>query len=535
MDRHRVPGERAVERDGWRPFWCWRCWCWADLRCGFSGRAHCRPGALQQPRPVRYDGIAMKCDRMWVWAAATVLVGGTGVARADTTWVDEYLDDGACDAAECTVSQGQFVANEGWQTRSLDSRLVFDLTQVRPGGIPCGTMEVEFTNFDPITNFHGTFGERQVFHIGMYEGSHGSMNTANNNDETQLQVAAFCRQCDPNADPNDYWRSHRFKYMAIPCGWSSGCTEANRQVPTNAQYSIDWSATLGLHYIATVTWDCSGLNFALNDGTHNWTSNSSWSWHAGHLEPWPHIRYVFVGKDHSAGNNWIEHSIYVRVIITEQSACDCNLNTPPETGGIQVYAQDLTRLDNGGPPAHPGDTVSLRAAVQDVETADADMQNARFYLRTSGSSTWDLLDGVAAVYDPNTPNLNWFYDWTIPASVPLGWVDIRFYYEDEGGLPADQTQQNEFQIVEAALPDGGAGPEDSAVGPADGQVQPDGAHWDGGQGDGTSARGGCDCRAAGAAGTSETPGAFAVFLLLALVVWSGRRRRLTFGFPGSGR
>lgn len=264
-------------------------------------------------------------------ACAAILLWGSA-GRADTVLVDENLDDGACDFAGCQVAGGQFMSNQGWKVTSYQSQMVFDLSQLVPNGIACGRVEVEFTGFDPISHYHG--GSTYVNIVGMYEGAHGSNWTASGNDESQLQVSGRCVRCVED-DPSAWWRDNRLKFKGHSCSWDYesqgycvGFPDMTAYVPSDNTYDIDWSQTLSAHYVTSVSWDCSGTTYELDDGAHHWTDHGSWTWHPDHADPKPHFRFVFVGRDNKPGNDWIGEALFVRVRVVEHDACNCVQCTP---------------------------------------------------------------------------------------------------------------------------------------------------------------------------------------------------------------
>ena len=248
-------------------------------------------------------------------AIAVLLISG---ARADTDWVAESLADGTCDAAGCTVEGGQFTG-AGWQVTSASSRLHFDLEGAVPGGVDCGTLEVTFTQFDPIGGGHT--GEYVNF-AGLYEGDHGSNWAAAGADETQIQIQGTCDQC---VGVQNDWRDYRLKFKAGPCSWDEpDCTSPNCYVPANNTYDIDWDATLDTVYSASTSWSCAGVSHVVDDGDHHWTCDKTWAWHGVHPDPRPNILHAFVGKDHSGANGaYLDGAIVVSVRITEHDSCDC--------------------------------------------------------------------------------------------------------------------------------------------------------------------------------------------------------------------
>jgi len=257
--------------------------------------------------------------RLLALAAAWALSAlPAGPGRADTDWVLEGLADGSCATAGCTVEGGQF-NGAGWQVTSSSSRIHFDLSAAVPDGIDCGTLELRFTQFDPIQGGHT--GEYVNF-AGLYEGDHGNNWQAAGGDETQIQIQGTCDQC---VGVENDWRDYRLKFKAGPCSWDEpDCTGQACYVPSNNEYDIDWAATLDSIYTASTSWSCGGVSHAVDDGVHSWTCDKGWQWHAAHPDPRPAIRHAFVGKDHSGANNaYLDGAIVVSVRITEHDACDC--------------------------------------------------------------------------------------------------------------------------------------------------------------------------------------------------------------------
>ena len=240
------------------------------------------------------------------------------VASADTVIVDERLDDMHCDFNQCTVSEGAFDSG-GWRVTSADSRLTFDLTALVPGGIACGEVSLEFYDFDPINTGHT--GEYVNF-LGLYEDSHGNNWSAAGADEAQLQFQGTCDQC---VGVIDDWRDYRVKFKAGACDWDiEECGGENAYLPASNVTDIDWATTLDVHYTASAAWNCSELSYSLTDGSDTWTNGGDWGWHPKHLDPKPHFRHVFVGRDHSPGSGrYIDGAVYVHLQVVEHDQCDC--------------------------------------------------------------------------------------------------------------------------------------------------------------------------------------------------------------------
>lgn len=281
-----------------------------------------------------------------------VLALWTCAAAADTVLVDERLDDGACNPADpdvkCQVNGGSFEGS-GWKSDpGAISRLVFDMSQAAPQGIPCGHAEFTVTNFDPVTNFN-VLGECYVIVLGAYEADHGDHWAAATADQSWIQIKGKTESKCPGVEPGAFPKENRFKFGAFACSWDyPECpTTAPAYVPDMGEYSIDWKNTLALNYTVSADWDCAGVSYAVTDGTHTWTASGTYAWHAGHTDPQPHIRYVFLGKDHSGGGSFIGDAVYSRLSVVKRSACDCPATLPdggfPDGGGT-----DAGTAEDGG-------------------------------------------------------------------------------------------------------------------------------------------------------------------------------------------
>lgn len=293
--------------------------------------------------------------------AGAILLASWVPAQADTVLVDELLDDGACDFAGCTVSEGQFVG-DGWQVTSAASRLVFDLG----APVPCGRATVEFTGFDPIGNGHT--GEYINF-VGLYDGPHGNNWSAAGADEAQLQIQGTCDQCVGEADP---WRDYRLKFKGAACSWDYDvCGAGNAYVPRNNQADIDWASTLDVHYVTSVQWSCSTTVYTLEGAAGAWSGSGEWGFHDDHADPTIHFRYLFVGRDHSAGSvRFIDDAVYVQVTVEELDDCDC-----PGAGDDDDASDDddAGDDDSAGDDDTAGDDDSAANDDDDVEPDDDDI------------------------------------------------------------------------------------------------------------------------------------------------------------------
>ena len=279
----------------------------------------------------------MRCT--WSMLVAVVILAAARGAAGDTVIFEESLKDmSANDSGHCGfVHNGQFVSGTGWQTTVLDSRIRFDL----PYDVACGTLEVDFTNFDPINNFRGDCGnlgdpgaECYVNTIGLYEGTHGNNWDAatGGHSETQIQVQASCEQCFDD-HPGDLGRDHHFKFKGM--AWATWDTTPEQGSGFNAYLppdnSIDWAGNMSSLFTATFSWNCTAVGYTLKQGADNWTDSGGWSWNGDPGDQKPHIRYIFVGKDYSGGDKWITNVIYTRVKVSEQNPCDCP-GTAPDAG-----------------------------------------------------------------------------------------------------------------------------------------------------------------------------------------------------------
>lgn len=475
-------------------------------------------------------------------------LGGSRTARGNTLLFDEQLADGSCDSNACYATSGGQYVTDGWQVTVPVSQMVLELAPPSSAGIPCGSVTVEFTNFDPVANMKGCQSnstECSSFFIALYEEDHGNMHQANNQDQSQLMVLASCEHKLEPPDPGDYWRDERLCYKGLACSWTNSICEMSppwQFAPPQSGTGIVWANTMDYHYTVTITWDCEGVTRTLSDDHGNsWSYDATWGWHAGHPDPRPHFRYLFLGQDNSTGfgNKRVIYTVFVSAAAEEHdSACNCTTNTPPAITGIGVFAPDNTRHDQGGPAAIAGDTVLLRGGLQDAESADEEMQSCRFSVRTHGAGFWNVFEDVAATFSAFAPHpeLNWMAPWDIPSDATEGFYDVRFSCTDQGGLSATQTQNNEFEVVAPVTPDAGVdgntvieddavvdcaadSGEDSTVDAAVGPTTDSGIPTDsgsGGKNQSAGIRGGCGC-ALGARGRvpgGSSPGLPAGLLLV---------------------
>ena len=311
------------------------------------------------------------------------------VARADTVLVDERLDDMHCDFNQCTVSEGAFDTG-GWRVISADSRLTFDLSAIAPAGIACGEVSLEFYDFDPINTGHT--GEYVNF-LGLYEDSHGNNWSAAGADEAQLQFQGTCDQCVGVAED---WRDYRVKFKAGACDWDiEDCGGENAYLPANNVTDIDWSTTLDVHYTATAAWSCSALAYSLTDGTDTWTHDGDWGWHPKHLDPKPHFRYVFVGRDHSPGaGRYIDGAVYVHLLVVEHDDCDCAEGDDDDAADDDTADDDASDDDTADDDTADDDASDDDSAGGDGFTDDAGAGEGcgcRQGGTVSAASCWALL------------------------------------------------------------------------------------------------------------------------------------------------
>jgi hypothetical protein len=300
---------------------------------------------------IKLSDLAILASLRERWFCAAMLfvslLAASPVANADTVLFDERFDDGACNpeaqnpGVHCATSGGSF-SGGGWKTDAGSiSRLVFDMSQAVPQGIPCGRAEFTVTNFDPVTNFN-VLGECYVIVMGAYEADHGEHWAAAGADQSWIQVKGKTESRCPGVEPGSWWKENRFKIGSFACSWDyPECpSKAPDYIPGMNEYSIDWKNTLGLHYTVSTEWDCKGVSYSVSDGTHAWTAAGEYGWHAGHADAQPHIRYIFLGKDHSGGGSFIGDAVYTRLSVVKRSACDCPATLPD--GGMP---------DGGGPDA----------------------------------------------------------------------------------------------------------------------------------------------------------------------------------------
>lgn len=292
-------------------------------------------------------------------------------SRADTLLLDEALDDGACNSPACLqVSGGQFVPGIGWRVTGPDSRIVFDLGE----SLSCGSVEVTVAQFDPISGGHT---EEYVNLVGIYEGSHGNNWTAAANDETQLQVSGNCDRC-LGAPIADAWRDERMKFKGLACSWDypecGGFPDGNRYLPPQDGQGIDWSANTATAWTIGTAWDCSGPRYALAGGA-SYTAEGTWSWHAGHADPKPRLRYLFVGKDHSGdAGAYLANAVIVRARAWRADTCNCSAS--PTCGDGQCNGDETAAscpADCGGGEAGSGGSGSSDGgAGGQAQTAGSD-------------------------------------------------------------------------------------------------------------------------------------------------------------------
>ena len=403
------------------------------------------------------------------------------------------LQDNLTSASGCTgpcVSRtvegaGSFSA-AGWQTLHAHDRIIYDIGQE----LSCGVLQFTLANFAPWPQYQGTttYKNQGINFLGLFENSEGSHGTAIGANESVFMLK-YAANLDWNgseyvlADPGLEWVRQTVGWVAGlqvgPCDQGASCANNPEFDWAEAQMANSAPDTPST-YVYRLEWNTTGIRVLIN-GTERAAHPFVVYPNCCHLQPdVPRLRYLYVGKTTFLGTDgwgYFKGPIYSNITVERcQDPCeghcgngiqdcgeegiDCGgtcppCNTPPKTGKIRVYDASGARLDEGGPPAHRGDTITLRAAVDDDETEDKNMVNPRFFLRSSGSAEWNVLDGAAATFDPNEPELNWFYTWTIPMTAPLGVYDIRFDYADEAGAVATQTQTDEFTVIDALTPDGG--------------------------------------------------------------------------------
>ncbi|MDY0001672.1 MAG: hypothetical protein RBU30_10285 [Polyangia bacterium] len=283
-----------------------------------------------------------------------LLIVGTPRAEAQQVF-EEFLDDGSANDSGYLgyLQSGSFVAG-GWKTTVMDSRIMFDLDSLGefPNGIACGTAEVEFVSFDPITNFQGDCGdydpnggdECYANIIGLYEGDHGSAWTAASNLETQIQVQATCEQCFNN-QPGDLGRDRCLKFKGVSADWDVSDNIVNFYLPS--ANDVAWESHMGRHYIASFTWSCGQVDYSLEfDGTPH-TAGNLWFWGTAPAGARPNIRNLFIGKDNSVGDKWIQEVIYYRVKVTRNEPCDCPA-LPECPNGVIETGEDCEGSDLAG-------------------------------------------------------------------------------------------------------------------------------------------------------------------------------------------
>jgi hypothetical protein len=105
------------------------------------------------------------------------------------------------------------------------------------------------------------------------------------------------------------------------------------------------------------------------------------------------------------------------------------INNPPLPPSLGVWSAAGVRLDGAAPASvSVGDTVLLRHTVKDFETPDSQIAYAAVFVSTGdGSSvmlTMESGGGARTTYDPAGPTTpegqyDYFYDWTVPAELPL--------------------------------------------------------------------------------------------------------------------
>ncbi|MBN2493878.1 MAG: hypothetical protein JXR96_04735 [Deltaproteobacteria bacterium] len=438
---------------------------------------------------------------------ALLLLGPAAFAQV---LVDEDLHD-SCDHPGCSVTGAGGFEGDGWRMTQANHMITIDMGQA----VDAGVAELDISCFNPPV--HGTDGsasENYCVFFSLYEkesGHHGDATTA------AIELLAFWN--DPDGD-----REQMIKIALWHPGDFPPATYLNEG---GGSKLFDWNDDHVLHL--TVAWDQDQVTARLEDSSNGESGSRTIDWNFPPEHPTAGIRHVFVGRNNGVCDPILQAkyaNLQVRSLGDPcdghcangaqdcgESGVDCGgdcdpcANTAPLQKAIQVWSADGVRHDGlDGVPVHPGELIVLKASVEDAETAEADMQNCRFYVRTGGSVEWDILDYGQAEYVPDEPSpLRWQHRRTAPQGVPEGMYDVRFYYEDEGGLAADQTQEDEFEVVRPAPEDGGsdAGTDAGADAGAGADPGSDGAPGeDAGGGadrpaDQDAAGEGCACRGAG--------------------------------------
>lgn len=281
------------------------------------------------------------------------IVLGSQPRAAAQTLFEEFLDDGSAnDSGYLGVqSGGAFVAG-GWQTTEFDSRIRFDLDSLGEllDGIACGTVEVEFLNFDPITNLQGYCGTLQNNDdcysniIGLYEGDHGSPWTAAQTFETQLQAQATCEQCLEDL-PGDLGRDRCIKFKGVSSDWATESDLFNTYLPSSND--VAWESHLDRHYTATFSWSCGRVDYGLEYDGVPLADGSTWAWDNVPVGTRPNIRHLFIGRDFGAGDAWIQGVIFSRVKVSVNAPCDCP-DAPVCGDGVIELGEDCEGTDLGG-------------------------------------------------------------------------------------------------------------------------------------------------------------------------------------------
>lgn len=265
---------------------------------------------------------------------------------------EEFLNDGDANSSGYlgSVDKGVFVT-EGWKTTELNSRIRFDLNAKGefPEGLACGTVEVEFSNFDPITNFQGVCGlsdsggECYVHTIGVYEDAHGNNHAAANKLETQLQIQATCDQCFDDRPGDLGGLDRRFKFKSVSSDWNEENNYFNSRLPS---HKVQWQDHMQRHYIVSFTFSCGRIDYRLKYGENVFTDGYAWTWTNAPPGARPNMRYVFIGKDYSGGDKWIKEVIYHRVKVTSNTSCDCDSGTVCGDG-VREGSEDCEGADLG--------------------------------------------------------------------------------------------------------------------------------------------------------------------------------------------
>ncbi len=297
-------------------------------------------------------------------AYCTVLVLARPSYGADKVVFEEALNDGNTnDEGYQGLIQTNVIVpgvTGGWQVSGQSSQIRYDIDKKGeyPNGLQCGTVEVDFRALDPIDNFHdlsqceidGGLAECYVNFVGVYDGIHGDFHQSQASDESFLLVHAMHEKTTSAA-----WRNSRLKFMAGSWTYKSPGI-MNSYLPPMNQDDQNWAALTSSVYTASLTFDCAGVSYTLTrkdpgGATKSWSDNGPWSWNGDPGDHQPNYKYVFIGSDNANGF-WIAGTIFQRVMVSEQTVCNCpaidTSDAGTQEGGASTDAAAPDADDAGG-------------------------------------------------------------------------------------------------------------------------------------------------------------------------------------------